>query len=271
MIKSDMKSWLLGAVLTSLLVMMLGVAGAAGAQTDTEIDTTASVEDVAVEVEADFSDEGLGDDDLTMDLEAEALPTTDGWGYRWENWKDGVIGVFTFNSERKAEHMRSRLHKLDRKMEACAEIGDPECAEKIEERMEALQERTEKYIAKREELKDEFQDRFEAWREKREEHRANLELKLNERKAQRAELLEERKAKREDAKENRAKHIEERKAVIEERHEERKANKQERKIDREQNREHLIEVRSPNLKNRLDDTRLKVNEHDEAMEQAIGE
>ena len=155
------------------------------------------------ETAADFADEGLSDTDLTTDLEAESLPTTDPVAFWWEQIQSNVISVFTMNAERKAEQYRLRLHILDRKLAACSEIGDEECVTRIEERMAALEERTGNYIAKREELQEQFQERFAAWRERRETRITKLREKAAERKALRADLLEERRSRRESGREHR--------------------------------------------------------------------
>ena len=147
--------------------------------------TANSLEEPAPVTVGDFSDEGLGDEDLTADLEAEALPTTDAVSYWWENLRGNVVNVFTFNAEKKAAQMRLRLHRLDRKLAACAEVGDPECAAKIEQRIQALQERTERYIAKRQELREQHLQRFEEWRAKRVARAQELRQRAAERRGQR--------------------------------------------------------------------------------------
>ncbi len=195
----------------------------------------------------DFSDEGLGDDDLTADLAAEALPTTDAVSYWWENLRSNVISVFTFNAEKKAAQMRLRLHRLDRKLAACAEVGDPECAAKIEQRIQALQERTERYIAKRQELREQHLRRLEEWRAKRAARLPELRQRAAERRSQRQQLLQQRQENRQQAIENRQQN---RQSTIEQ---------------RQQNREQLIELRSQNLKGKLDATRQQAEEHQQNL------
>lgn len=209
---------------------------------------------------ADFSDEGLGDEDLSVDLAAEALPTTNGVSYWWERVRGNVVSVFTFNAEKKAAHMRLRLHQLDRKLAACAAISDPECAAKIEQRIQALQDRTERYIAKREELRQQHQQRFEQWRAKRAARLEELSQRAAERQSQRQELLQQRQQDRQQAIENR----QQRRQQIQE-------NIQQRRDQRQQNREQLIEMRSQNLKNKLDATRQQVGDHQQNTLDSINE
>lgn len=188
------------------------------------------------ETTTDFSDEGLSDADLTTDLAAEALPTTNAASFWWENVRDNVISVFTFNVEKKAAQMRLRLHRLDRKLAACAEIGDQECIAKVEERSQALEQRTEQYIAKRQELKDKFQDRFIQWRESRDAKASELQQQAAARRDQRQQLTQQRQANRQQAIQN-----------------------------RQQNREQLIEMRSQNLKDRLDAAREGAASHQQKL------
>jgi len=206
-----------------------------------------NLEEEAQVTATDFSDEGLGDDDLTTDLAAEALPTTDVASYWWENLRGNVISVFTFNAEKKAAQMRLRLHRLDRKLAACAEVGDPECAAKIEQRIQALQERTERYIAKRQELREQHLQRFEEWRAKRVARAQELRQRAAARQSQQQELLQQRQQNRQQAIENRQQN---RQSTIEQ---------------RQQNREQLIELRSQNLKGKLDATRQQVGEHQQNL------
>lgn len=200
---------------------------------------------------ADFSDEGLGDEDLTTDLAAESLPTTNGVSYWWERVRHNVVSVFTFNAEKKAAQMRLRLHQLDRKLAACAAIADPECVAKIEQRIQALQDRTGRYIAKRQELRQQHQQRFEQWRAKREARIQELRQHATQRQSQHQELLQQRQQNRQQAIKNRQQRGQ---STIEQ---------------RQQNREHLIEMRSQNLKDRLDAARQQADEHQQNLEQAI--
>jgi len=111
-----------------------------------------------------YSDEGLDDGDLTDNLEAENLPS-DGIRYNLENMWFGLRRAFTFNSEKKAELDRERLHTLDRKLNACSEIGDEDCINKIEERLNKVTNLAQRHLEKREELKEKHLERFKSWRE----------------------------------------------------------------------------------------------------------
>ncbi len=226
------------------------------------VDSTSAVETETVDV-ADFSDEGLGDEDLSLDLEAEALPTTNNFIYRWERLRDNIKSIFTFNAEKKAALYRSRLHQLDRKMAACAEIGDEQCTSKVEEHIQALEDRADSYIERRQELQEKLLDRFDQWRANRDTRIEGLKQRAIERRAKKQELKEQREEKRAEAKKNRL-----------ERRKEAQENKQERQTtiqQRQQNREQLIEMRSSNLKNQLDATLDQVEQYNQETEEVITE
>jgi hypothetical protein len=238
---------------------------------------------VAAQIEADFSEEGLSDTDLTTDLEAEALPTTDPVAFWWEQIRGNAISLFTFNAERKAEQYRLRLHILDRKLAACSEIGDDECVTRIEERLAALKDRTEKHIARREELKEQFQERFAAWRARREARIVELREKAVERKSLREDLREERQSHREEARERRRNVMQQRQQTLQriredrrdvrqdqrdQRQELRQEQRSERQDVRQRNREELIQLRSQNARDRLDATRDRVQQRQEATTKA---
>lgn len=202
-------------------------------------------------IPSDFSDEGLGDADLELDLAAEALPTTDRVRFWLERLRNNVASVFTFNVERKAAQLRLRLHQMDRKLTACAEIGDEECVAKIEVHIQALKDRTERYITRHEELSEQHQQRFEEWRQRRESRIERLRQLATDRRANRTELLEQRRAKSREARANRRDYLRN------------KSQESREQLDlRQQNREQLIELRSQNLKDRLDDTRSKILERE---------
>ena len=208
--------------------------------------------------ESDFSDEGLSDADLTVDIEAEALPTTDSFSFGWESFMHRMRRIFTFNAEKKAELDRARLHRLDRKLTACSEIGDEDCVARIEEHIARAEEIAEKHIAKRQELIDKFQTRFEDWRTNRDARVDLLKDTATARRAQRVELLELRKANRDEAKVNRRERL----------------NQLRNQVDisieqRQLNRERLIETRSQRLKDNLDATRDRVQIRQDAFDNAI--
>lgn len=201
-----------------------------------------------------FDEEGLSDEDTEIDLEAENLPTTNKFGYLWEQFRGAAVTTFTFNAEKKAAQYRLRLHGLDRKLAACSEIGDTECIKKIEENMQKLNNRTEKYIAKREELKEQLLTRFQDWRAKRESRIKTLEQKAAKNEKDMTELLKKRSIKRIQAIQNRKSWRKRVKENLKKSH-----NLLQEEI--EQNQEQLIEARSGNLKNKLDQTREKVQLH----------
>lgn len=235
--------------------------------------TANGLEEPAAAAVGDFSDEGLGDEDLTTDLAAEALPTTDAVSYWWENLRDNVINVFTFNITKKAARLRLQLHRLDRKLAACAELGDEECVAKIEERTRALQERTERYIARHQELREQHQQRFAEWRARRAARVQELHQRAAERRNQHQELLQQRQQNRRQAIKNRQQN---RQSTVEQRQQNRQdviiQQRQEGRQDsieqRQQNRERLIELRSQNLKNKLDATRQQAEEHQQNLRDA---
>lgn len=236
---------------------------------------------------------GVDDDDLTVDLEAETLPTTNPVRYFFERLRSNVLVALTFNTERKAAHFETLLHQLDRKLAACAEVGDEECVTRVETHQAALKERATHFFARREELKDEHLERLEAWREKREalveerreraaelkEKREELREQFKERQGeireQREEQLEEMKAKREErqaelkaAAEERSEQREERREAVQEQRTERL---QKLEDQRAENRERLIEQRSERLKSTLDATRAQVNTRQERFDTGIQE
>lgn len=284
-------------ILISLLILGPLLTSSAFAQAP----TPASV----VEVSSDFDEEGLSDEDTQVDLAAEALPTTNKFGYFWERFRGAAITALTFNAEKKAAQYRLRLHNLDRKLAACSEIGDEECLVKIEERMQKLSDRTEKYIAKRKELKEQFLTRFQDWRDNRESLIQAHREKAEQLRGQRQELRQQRQANRKESRQRRQEHRQQvkdkikqqrdqrrdniqdrrdqRQDNIQDRRDQRKDNVQERRgqrqdniqdrhdqrqlntKQRQENREELIRMRSGALKQKLDDTRIKVQTRQEAL------
>lgn len=216
--------------------------------------TANSLEEPAPVAAGDFSDEGLSDEDLTADLEAEALPTADVASYWWENLRDNVVNVFTFNITKKAARLRLQLHRLDRKLAACAELGDEECVAKIEERMRALQERTERYITRHQELREQHRQRFAEWRARRTARVQELHQRAAALRDSKQQLLQQRLENRQEAVQNR-----------QQLWQQRKENRQSTIEQRQQNRERLIELRSQNLKNKLDATRQQAAEHQQNL------
>jgi hypothetical protein len=178
------------------VALLLLVPAVALGQTDVDATDSATVTDL-------FAAAGLSDDDLVADLEAENLPTTDRFGYWWENVRNNVVSVFTFNAERKSAQYNERLHTLDRKLAACAELGDENCVARVEERLIAVQDRAEIYIANQEELAEAHAERFAAWREARADHIAERHTRAEELQDTRSDLIEARKLRRSEAQDSR--------------------------------------------------------------------
>jgi hypothetical protein len=225
----------------------------------------------------------LPDSDLSVDLAAETLPTVNRLAYGWENMRNGVMRFFTLKAENKAELYERHLHTLDRKLAACAEIGDEQCTKQIEDRIEKLTTRATDYLARRQELKDKLLAKFQAWRERREALVTVRREQASQLQGQREELTTARKAMMDDARQNRAIRQEEMKAQLQERREQVKENVEQRQENREQfrqdteeqrqlnldqrrqNQEQLIEMRSGNLKNKLDAAEEQVQVRQEAV------
>lgn len=237
-----------------------------------------TMDDSAIEVGID-----MPDSDLSVDLAAEALPTVNRLAYGWENMRNGVIRFFTLKAENKAELYQRHLHTLDRKLAACAEIGDEQCTKQIEDRIEKLTTRATDYLARRQELRDKLLTRFQAWRANREALITVRREKASQLQGQREELVAARKAMMDDARQNRSIRQEEMKAQLQERRAQVKENVEQRQENREQfrqdtkeqrqlnldqrrqNQEQLIEMRSGNLKNKLDATEEQVQVRQEAV------
>lgn len=185
------------------------------------------------------------EDDLGEDLEAEVLPTTDRWAFWWENVTTRIDTAFTFQAERKAEKLQLRLHQLDRKAVACAELGDEECLTSIEERSTALQERTEAFIQRKEELRDQLLDKFTTWRERRQDHRQALQERIEERKNRRDELKTEWQERREEAQRRRHERLKERRTQRTEHVEQRREQREEHRDELQQQREGRQERSAP--------------------------
>lgn len=223
-----------------------------------------------------FAAEGLSEADTADDLAAEALPTTDRVAFWWENMRHRALLALTFNTEQKAARYRLHLHQLDRKMAACAEIGDETCADRIQQRITALEQRAQRFMERREALRDELQEKFLQWREQRAKRREEWRSQAAERRGQLKELLQQRRQRRRDAMQHRREtmqtlrqQLKERRQLRRQQRQElrdmRQENRQERKDLREQNREKLIELRSKNVKDRLDATREKVEQRNDTL------
>src|SRR3989338_2136727 len=228
------------------------------------------------------TDTELPDSDLTQDLAAEVLPTVNRMSYGWETMRNGVIRFFTLKAENKAQLYEQHLHMLDRKLAACAEIGDEQCTELIKKRMEKLTTRATNYLERREELRDKLLERFQTWRTRREAMIPVRQERVAELKDQREELMAARKAMMETARQNRGARQEEIRANMQERRDQIKQNIEQRQDNRQElqqnaqeqrqlnlekrreNQEQLIEMRSGNLKDKLDATEEQVRVRQEA-------
>lgn len=158
---------------------------------------------VAAEAAGDlFAEEGLTDVDLEVDLEAEVLPA-DGVRYQWESIVDRLQRVFTFNAEKKAELDRQWLQRFDRKLAACAELGNEECVEKVQERIQARTEIAQRHLEKYQGQRQEQLEKFQAWRESREELYQERQERAQELKGRAQELRESWQQKVKDARERR--------------------------------------------------------------------
>lgn len=233
------------------LTTLLFVPGAALAQ-----DVTAIEADILV-------DQEIADEDLTVDVEAEILPS-DGFRFVLENALFKVRRAFTFQAERKAEVDQNRLHRLDRKLTACGEAGDTVCVARLEEMITAAEERARRHLERKQEVLGNIEEHFEEWRARRQEHIDKIKDIAAEHSDMREELLERLRAKREEAKEKRDARLEE---VLS--HRQDRIDRIQTSIEeRQQNREHLIEVRSQHVKDRLDTAREQAAEHRQGLEEA---
>ena len=212
----------------------------------------------------EFAEEGLSDLDLEADSEAETLPQ-DGILFGLENAWFRIRRAFTLQAERKAELDRERLHRLDRKLTACAELGDEECVTRIESMIGKTEERAQAYLERKEEIQERFQERFEAWRERRGERVEELKDVVEERKSQRDELIEKRQETLDDIRSRRKEFNDQRKEQLEELRKEQQALRE----DTQQLREQVIEQRSERVKKELDTTRANVNRHKTDTQEVI--
>ena len=233
---------LLVIVVSAMLILPLAVL----AQTTTA--TTAT----------DFADEGLSDTDLTTDLAAEALPTTNRVAFWWEGIRDNIVSTFTFNTERKAAQYRARLHTLDRKLTACADIGDEECVTRVQERLTTIEERATNFITRREEIATTQADRFAAWREQRAERHDELAARAAARKEQRTELIKERKLQRQTNQTDRQEERAGRQSDRQERRQENATERQEQQTLRQDTRQENRLQRTNTINERLDTLRDRV-------------
>ena len=273
-------------VVASLITFLLPVA--AQAQVGTSITDSDSVNATSEtttdsDTSTNFDDEGLTDSDLETNLAAEALPTTNGVTYWWERVRDNLVSVFTFNAEKKAAQYRVRLHRLDRKAAACAQIGDEECLVKVEKHQQALQDRAERFIARRQELKDKLEARFTDWRQQRSERQAEWKLQAVERSDQRQELLQQRRDNRSDARQSRRQQLQLRRQQGQDTRLDRRSDRQQLRQQQLEQRsliktdpansvignEGLIRARSRSLNDRLNNVRETVEQRKDQLERPL--
>jgi len=196
----------------------------------------------------------LPDQTLEMDVEAEALPE-DGMEYQWERFRAGLQRAFTINPEKKAALYEEQLHRLDRKMTACANLGDEECLERLRARTAAMQERAQKYLEKHAELKEKLLEQFKAWREKRQARVEALRERAKELQSGSVELKKQRQLKRPAAIQHYRQNVRLYGTAL--------------PLEvRQQNQEQLIQLRSSNLKNKLDTARENAATHNRQLQDA---
>lgn len=247
----------------SLFIFIPGVTLAQG-ETATATPTDTTSDDLSeIEIEQ-LVDQQLADEDLTTDVEAEVLPS-DGFQFVLENALFNIRRAFTFQAERKAQLDQDRLQKLDRKLTACAEIGDTHCVDRLQEMIAAAEDRAQRYLEKKQEVLGNIESNFEAWRQRRQEHIEAMEEMAQEHADELDERLEELKAKRDQAREDHQEHMEELRQQRQQRIDRLKTSIQERM----QNREHLIEVRSHNLKDKLDSAREGAADYQQQFDDAL--
>ncbi|PIT97777.1 MAG: hypothetical protein COT71_04240 [Candidatus Andersenbacteria bacterium CG10_big_fil_rev_8_21_14_0_10_54_11] len=216
--------------------------------------------------------EQMLDIDLTDNLAAEALPVVNRFAFGWETVRFAAVQALTLNTERKAERYELRLHQLDRKMAACAAIGDSACTQRIKERITTMEDRTRRYMSRHQELRDRLQEKFETWRQNRQEYHTEWQQQAVARRSQQQELLEQRRQLRRESQTNRRQKIQqvqkrlnaqdERLQLLEQRQDSR----QDLRNTPRQNQEKLIELRSLRVKNELNNTREHVEQRQSELE-----
>ncbi len=202
-------------------------------------------------------------DDLSeTNLAKESSPTTDRFLYWWERVSFNIKTIFTFNAEKKAALYQSRLSSLDKKAAACAVTGDKKCLDIIGRHTNKLEERTEKFLTKREELKKRLLEKFDDWSAKRQKNLSTLRDRAVQLRSQNKEL---------GGNKNKYKNTGGDQNSQDNQQGQQKKNARERLEvhedndglnlhleQRVQNREEIIEKRSFNLKQQLDSTRAKI-------------
>lgn len=196
---------------------------------------------------------------VSAETAEETLPD-DGIRYHWERFRFGLRRAFVFNAEKKAALYEEQLARLERKSDACAEIGNAECLERIQQRTQALEQRAELYMEKREALKEKHLERLAEWRKQHAERLEKLKARASERQENRTEFQAIRKEQRQEMRQN-----------VKENIEQRKENVDERRDSIQEKREKLIELRSQNVKNKLEATEQRVEERNKVLRQKAAE
>jgi len=177
-------------ILVSALAAVIAVPTAAQ-ETGSEADNADSNIEISVNSDDEFADEGLNSSDLSDGVEAQVLPD-EPFKFGWESAWFNIRRAFTVSAERKAALDRLRLHQLDIKLAACAELGDEECMGRIEERISDLERKANDFLQRREDLKERLQERFSLWRSKRNERIEELRERAGQRRDRLEQLYQER-------------------------------------------------------------------------------
>lgn len=197
-----------------LPILVLGLtAWPAFAHYDPADPTHHNIVEVTVNADDEFADEGLKSQDLSDDVEAEVLPD-EGWRFGWENAWFNIRRAFTLSAERKSALDRERLHRLDIKLAACADLGDEDCVQKIEDRIKKAEERAKAFIARRQELRDKLEERFANWRASRGERLEKMRLRVQERRDRLEQLRAERQSRLQELREQKRQELNERRQSV---------------------------------------------------------
>lgn len=75
--------------------------------------------------------------------------------------------ALTFQAERKAVLLQSRLDKLGLALERCQQEGNQECVDRIEIAIQLTQQRTERFLEQKSQLLENHHQRFQTWQQNR--------------------------------------------------------------------------------------------------------
>lgn len=109
------------------------------------------------------------------------LPTDRPFSLWWENVFFRIQLTFTRSLEHRADLLERRLMRLDQQAETCLERANEDCLHKIEERRQAVEERTKQFIERRQEQKEQLMLRFENLRQEHQERRQAIRRKIQQR------------------------------------------------------------------------------------------